>query len=172
MPRSGSRWCPVAARVPVDVALARPLDSADDAVNYALRVRRDIATYNDSHERRGTAGDHGPFGKLEAFEQGREVARAGVRDAGRDAEALTFCRLIHVAADDDRERAKDELTRFLHGYYGPWFDVETHAIFGPAAEVVEQRAAGIEHLMLGVPTLDHGQPGRLAEAVLLAVRDS
>jgi hypothetical protein len=52
--------------------------------------------------------------------------------------------------------------------------VERHAIFGPAAEVAErlgeQARAGIQHLMLGVPTLDRGHLERLARDVLRVVR--
>lgn len=123
--------------------------------------------------RAGALGDGwimGPFGDLDDFRRGREVARAGAAAAGRDPEALTSGRLIYVAVDDDRARARRELTTFLHGYYGPRFDVDQQAIFGSASEVaerlMEQRAAGIQHLMLGVPTLDLEGLRRLAAAVV------
>ena len=63
---------------------------------------------------------------------------------------------------------------FLHGYYGPSFDVDQHAIFGPPAAVTERLhehiAAGISHLMLGVPTLDLEHLRRVAEQVAPALR--
>ena len=108
-----------------------------------------------------------PFGTLEDFERGWAVARAAAQAAGRDAEALVAGRLLYVAVDEDRARAEASLTTFLHGYYGPSFDVRRHAIFGPPAEVAarlrEQVDAGITELMLGVPTLDPTHLRRIAE---------
>lgn len=122
--------------------------------------------------RAGELGDGwimSPFGGLDDFERGRGLARQGAEAAGRDADALTYGRLLYVAVDEDREHARSELSTFLHGYYGPRFDVDRQAIFGVASEVAgrlgEQRAAGIEHLMLGVPTLDLDHLRRLAEVV-------
>jgi len=127
--------------------------------------------------RAGELGDGwimSPFGSLEGFARGREVARAGAAAVGRDPQRLAFGRLLYVAVDDDRERARAELEGFLHGYYGPRFEVERHAIFGPAGEVAErlgeQVRAGIQHLMLGVPTLDRGHLERLARDVLPVLR--
>ena len=95
-------------------------------------------------------------------------------EAGKDPNRLTAGRLLYVAVDDDRTRARDDLVRFLHGYYGTSFDVDKHAIFGPAEEVTErlreQVDAGITHLMLGVPTLDHNHLRRLAQEVAPALR--
>jgi len=71
---------------------------------------------------------------------------------------------------------KDALHAFLHGYYGPRFDVDQHAIFGPPREVAARLAehvdAGITHLMLGVPTLDIAHLQRVAGEVAPAIRDS
>jgi alkanesulfonate monooxygenase SsuD/methylene tetrahydromethanopterin reductase-like flavin-dependent oxidoreductase (luciferase family) len=127
--------------------------------------------------RAGELGDGwimGPFGGLDGFRHGRELAREGAAKAGRDADSLAMGRLLYVCVDDDRERARDELAAFLRGYYGPRVDVDAIGIFGPASEVahrlVEQREAGIEHLMLGVPSLDRGQLRRLAEDVVPLVR--
>lgn len=154
-----------------------PLDSA--TVRPASEVPILIGGGADAAIRRaGALGDGwimGPFGDLEDFERGWELARAGASAAGRDPDALTSARLLYVAVDDDRDRARAELTTFLHGYYGPGFDVDRQAIFGPASEVAEhlaeQRAAGIQHLMLGVPTLDLDGLRRLARGVLPALRN-
>jgi hypothetical protein len=52
----------------------------------------------------------GPFGTTKESEHGWRIAQAGAK-------------------------ARAEVGQFLHGYYGPDFDVDKHAIFGPAAEV-------------------------------------
>ena len=81
---------------------------------------------------------------------------------------------MYVAVDDDREKARDALRRFLHGYYGPRFDVEQHAVFGSphdvAAQLVEHVDAGITKLMLGVPSLDLAHLRRVAHEVAPALR--
>lgn len=127
--------------------------------------------------RAGELGDGwimGPFGTARDFEDGWRIAQAGARAAGRNPDDLTAGRLLYVAVDDDRAKARADMTQFLHGYYGPDFDVDKHAIFGPAAEVRtrlrEQVDAGITHLMLGVPSLDRDHLRRLAEDVAPALR--
>ena len=115
-----------------------------------------------------------PFGTIEDFRRGWQIAQAAASEAGKDPNRLTAGRLLYVAVDDDRTRARDDLVQFLHGYYGTGFDVDKHAIFGPAEEVTkrlrEQVDAGITHLMLGVPTLDHTHLRRLAQEVAPALR--
>ncbi|MDA1097789.1 MAG: LLM class flavin-dependent oxidoreductase [Proteobacteria bacterium] len=127
--------------------------------------------------RAGELGDGwimGPFGSAKDFEHGWRIAQAGARAAGKDPDDLTAGRLLYVAVDNDRAKARAEMAQFLHGYYGPDFDVDQHAVFGPAAEVRvrlrEQVDAGITHLMLGVPSLDRAQLRRLAEDVAPALR--
>ncbi len=127
--------------------------------------------------RAGALGDGwimGPFGGVEAFEQGWDIARQGAAAAGKDPDSLIAGRLIYVAIDDDKETAGADITRFLHGYYGPDFGAEKHAIFGPPAEVAERLRelvdAGLTHLMLGLPSLDRTQLRRLAEEVAPALR--
>ena len=116
----------------------------------------------------------GPFGSPEDFQKGWQIAADGARAAGKNPDDLTAGRLLYVAVDDDRAKARADLTRFLHGYYGPGFDVEKHGIFGPPGEVTarlrEQVDAGITHLMLGVPNLDRLHLRRLAEEVAPALR--
>jgi len=118
----------------------------------------------------------GPFGTVADFPRPWRVVQDAARAAGRDPSALIAGRLVYVAVDDDRDRARDGLRVFLHGYYGSRFDVDAHAIFGPSAEVAARlRAhvdAGITHLMLGVPTLDLAHLRRVAEEVAPAVRGS
>lgn len=116
----------------------------------------------------------GPFGTVRDFPGAWRVVRDAARAAGREPDTLVAGRLLYVAVDDERDRARDALRAFLHGYYGPRFDVEQHAVFGPAPEVAarlsEHVDAGITQLMLGVPTLDLAHLRRVAEEVAPAVR--
>jgi alkanesulfonate monooxygenase SsuD/methylene tetrahydromethanopterin reductase-like flavin-dependent oxidoreductase (luciferase family) len=116
----------------------------------------------------------GPFGSAQDFRRGWRIVQDAARAAGKNPDALVAGRLLYVAVDDDRARARETLRAFLHGYYGSRFDVDEHAIFGPPQEVTarlrEQVEAGITHLMLGVPTLDHTHLRRLAEQVALELR--
>jgi alkanesulfonate monooxygenase SsuD/methylene tetrahydromethanopterin reductase-like flavin-dependent oxidoreductase (luciferase family) len=127
--------------------------------------------------RAGELGDGwimGPFGTTKEFEHGWRIAQAGAKAVGKNPGDLIAGRLLYVAVDDDRAKARAEMAQLLHGYYGPDFDVDKHAIFGPAAEVRarlrEQVDAGITHLMLGIPSLDRTHLRRLAEDVAPALR--
>ena len=115
-----------------------------------------------------------PFGTLDDFPGLWRVVSEAASAAGRDPSTLVASRLVYVAVDDNRDRAREALRVFLHGYYGPRFDVDRHAIFGPAPEVAASlRAhvdAGITQLMLGVPTLDLAHLRRVADEVAPAVR--
>ncbi|HEY7539551.1 MAG TPA: LLM class flavin-dependent oxidoreductase, partial [Methylomirabilota bacterium] len=99
-----------------------------------------------------------PFGTVLDFRGLWRKVRDAARAAGRDPDALVAGRLVYVAVDEDRERARAAMRTFLHGYYGARFDVDRWAIVGPAQEVAARLAehvdAGITKLMLGVPSLD------------------
>jgi alkanesulfonate monooxygenase SsuD/methylene tetrahydromethanopterin reductase-like flavin-dependent oxidoreductase (luciferase family) len=116
----------------------------------------------------------GPFGTLQDFQHDWRVVQDAARAAGRDPETLVAGRLLYIAVDDHRDRAREALRTFLHGYYGPGLDVDQHAIFGPADEVATrlraQVEAGITHMMLGVPSLDLAHLRRVAEQVAPALR--
>jgi alkanesulfonate monooxygenase SsuD/methylene tetrahydromethanopterin reductase-like flavin-dependent oxidoreductase (luciferase family) len=116
----------------------------------------------------------GPFGPVEDFQRSWRIVQEAASAAGKDPSALVAGRLLYIMVDEDRYRARELLRTFLHGYYGPTFDVDQHAIFGPAAEVTARlRAhieAGISHLMLGVPTLDLEHLRRVAEHVAPELR--
>jgi len=73
----------------------------------------------------------GPFGTVRDFPSAWRIVKDAARAAGRDPDALVAGRLVYVAVDEERDRARDALHAFLHGYYGPRFDVDQHAIFGP-----------------------------------------
>jgi alkanesulfonate monooxygenase SsuD/methylene tetrahydromethanopterin reductase-like flavin-dependent oxidoreductase (luciferase family) len=111
----------------------------------------------------------GPFGTIQDFRHAWHIVQDSARAVGKDPDALVAGRLLYVAVDEDREQAREILRRFLHGYYGPTFDVDQHCIFGPPGEVVarlrEQVEAGITHLMLGIPTLALAHLRRVAEEV-------
>jgi probable F420-dependent oxidoreductase len=116
----------------------------------------------------------GPFGTLRDFAPSWRIVQDAARAAGRNADALIAGRLVYVAVHDDRDRARDALRGFLHGYYGSRFDVDQSAIFGPPGEVAARLAehvqAGITRLMLGVPTLDTGHLQQLAAEVAPMLR--
>jgi alkanesulfonate monooxygenase SsuD/methylene tetrahydromethanopterin reductase-like flavin-dependent oxidoreductase (luciferase family) len=118
----------------------------------------------------------GPFGTIRDFPAAWRVVMDAASAAGRGADALVAGRLVYVAVDEDRDRARDTLRAFLHGYYGPRFDVDQSAIFGPpreiAARLSEHVSAGITQLMLGVPTLDLHHLQRVAAEVAPLVRAS
>jgi len=127
--------------------------------------------------RAGELGDGwimGPFGSVEDFQHAWPIVQDAARVAGKDPATLVAGRLLYVAVDAERHRARETLQHFLHGYYGPTFDVDQHAIFGPPEEVTArlrvQVEAGITHLMLGVPTLDLSHLRRVAEEVAPALR--
>jgi alkanesulfonate monooxygenase SsuD/methylene tetrahydromethanopterin reductase-like flavin-dependent oxidoreductase (luciferase family) len=127
--------------------------------------------------RAGTMADGwimSPFGTVRDFPRLWGVVQDAARAAGRNPDTLVAGRLVYVAVDDDRGRARESLRAFLHGYYGARFDVDQHAIFGPPAEVaarlVEQVQAGITKLMLGVPSLDLAHLRRVAQEVAPLVR--
>lgn len=116
----------------------------------------------------------GPFGTVQDFQQSWRIVQDAARAVGKDPGALVAGRLLYIAVDEDRDQAREMLRIFLHGYYGPTFDVDRHGIFGSPGEVVarlqEQVNAGISHLMLGVPTLDLAHLRRVAEHVAPALR--
>jgi alkanesulfonate monooxygenase SsuD/methylene tetrahydromethanopterin reductase-like flavin-dependent oxidoreductase (luciferase family) len=127
--------------------------------------------------RAGELGDGwimAPFGSLDDFARGQDLAREGAAAAGKNPDDLTYGRLLYVAVDEDREKARQAITKFLHGYYGPDYDVDNIAIFGPADEVRarlrDQVDAGISQLMLAIPSLDSDHLRRLADEVMPTLR--
>jgi len=115
-----------------------------------------------------------PFGTVRDFPELWHKVQDGARAAGRNPDALVAGRLVYVAVDEDRERARAAMRTFLHGYYGARFDVDQWAIVGPAREVAARLAehveAGITKLMLGVPSLDLAHLRRVANEVAPVVR--
>ena len=127
--------------------------------------------------RAGSLGDGwimSPFGTIRDFPRLWTAVRDSARAAGRDPDTLVAGRLVYVAIDDDRERARTAIGTFLRGYYGPRFDVDQWAIFGPSREVAARLAehvdAGITKLMLGVPDLDLAHLRRVATEVAPILR--
>ena len=115
-----------------------------------------------------------PFGTVRDFRHLWRAVQDAARAAGRNPDRLIAGRLMYVAVDDDRERARHALGQFLHGYYGSRFDVDQHGVFGPArdvaAQLVEHVDAGITKLMLGVPSLDLAHLRRVAHEVAPVLR--
>jgi alkanesulfonate monooxygenase SsuD/methylene tetrahydromethanopterin reductase-like flavin-dependent oxidoreductase (luciferase family) len=130
--------------------------------------------------RAGRIGDGwimGPFGgpgSLDEFERSWSIVRGEAAANGRDPDTLEAGRLIYVAVDEDRARAKARLESFLHDYYDPALDLEQITIYGPPDEVAGRLRAfvdkGMSHLMLGVPDLDFAHLERIAREVAPIIR--
>ena len=128
-------------------------------------------------KRAGELGDGwimGPFGGVEEFRQGWRIAQTAAQTANKNPEDLTAGRLIYIAIDNNKEKAREDITAFLHGYYGPDFGMEKHAIYGSSSEVAERlnalAEAGLTHFMLGLPSLNVTQLQRLAEEIAPVLR--
>jgi alkanesulfonate monooxygenase SsuD/methylene tetrahydromethanopterin reductase-like flavin-dependent oxidoreductase (luciferase family) len=115
-----------------------------------------------------------PFGTVRDFPRLWRAVQDAARGAGRDPDALVAGRLVYVAVDEDREKARKALGQFLHGYYGSRFDVDQYGVFGPAREVAARLAehveVGITKLMLGVPSLDLAHLRRVAHEIAPVLR--
>ena len=152
-----------------------PLDSGEAYAEFFRQV--EALGLDGALRRAGTMADGwimSPFGTVRDFPRLWRVVQDAARAAGRNPDTLVAGRFVYVAVDDDRDRARESLRAFLHGYYGARFDVDRHAIFGPPAEVaarlVEHVQAGITKLMLGVPSLDLAHLRRVAREVAPLVR--
>jgi len=68
----------------------------------------------------------------------------------------------------------DNITKFLHGYYGAEIGMEKHAIYGSPLEVAEKlkelSEVGLTNFILGLPSLDRNQLLQLAEKVAPILR--
>lgn len=122
--------------------------------------------------RAGELGDGwimGPFGGVKEFRRGWQIFKEAARSAQNDREDLTAARLIYISIDDNKAKALEKITKFLHGYYGAKIGMEKHAIYGSPLEVAERlkelAEAGLTHFILGLPSLDRTQLVRLAEEV-------
>ena len=122
-----------------------------------------------------TAGLWDPLAPYD-FQPAWRIVQDAARAAGKNPASLVAGRLLYVAIDEQRERAREALRVFLHGYYGAMFDVDQHAIFGPPEEVTarlqEHVEAGITHLMLWGAHSTPTYLRRLAEEVAPALRRS
>lgn len=131
--------------------------------------------------RAGRLGDGwimGPFGgqgSLAEFERSWQIVRDEATKNGRDADSLEAGRLVYVAVDDDRAKARMRLEAFLHSYYDPALDIDQIAVYGGAGEVGERLRAfvdkGLRHFMLGVPDLDEEHLYRVAREVAPILRE-
>ena len=116
----------------------------------------------------------GPFGGGEEFRKGWRIAKEAARAAQNKRKDLTAGRLIYISIDDNKDKALDNITTFLHGYYGAEIGMEKHAIYGSPIEVAEQLKeladAGLTHFILGLPSLDRTQLMLLADEVAPKLR--
>jgi len=113
--------------------------------------------------RAGRIGDGwlaGGGGSAERFAASWQAVRAAAQAAGRPTDGLQNGKLFYVWVDDDLERAKRNVERYVYAYYGPRYDI-SNAVFGPAEVCAERlRAyaeAGCQTLILGPAALDPAQ---------------
>jgi probable F420-dependent oxidoreductase len=114
-------------------------------------------------ERAGRIGDGwlaGGGGSPERFAASWQAVQSAARAAGRPAEGLQNGKLFYIWVDDDVERARQQVERYVYAYYGPRYDIN-NAVFGPAEACAERlRAyadAGCQTLILGPAALDPAQ---------------
>ena len=128
-------------------------------------------------ERAGRLADGwimGPFGGLTEFKHSWQIVQDSAISAGRDPGSLEAGRLIYVAIDQDRTRAKARLSRYLHQYYNPALDIDEITSYGPAEKVASQLRefadAGMSNFMLGVPSLDPEELACIGEEIAPILR--
>jgi alkanesulfonate monooxygenase SsuD/methylene tetrahydromethanopterin reductase-like flavin-dependent oxidoreductase (luciferase family) len=116
----------------------------------------------------------GPFGGVDEFKRSWATVLDAATAAGRDPESLTAGRLVYVAVDEDKSKARDTLGAFLDSYYQGRINVDAEGVFGPASEVASRLRefvdAGMTHFMLGIPTLDSEHLRVIAEQVAPVLR--
>ena len=102
------------------------------------------------------------------------ISKESARTNQNDRNGFTAARLVYISIDDNKVKAFDNITKFLHGYYGPEIGMENNAIYGPPLEVGERLKeladAGLTHFILGLSSLDRVQLLRLAEEVVPILR--
>jgi probable F420-dependent oxidoreductase len=102
----------------------------------------------------------GGGGGPEQFTVNWEKVLSAARAAGRSTERFQNAKLFYVWIDENAERARRQVERYVHAYYGPRYDIN-NAVFGPAEACAERlRAyteAGCQTLILGPCGLDPHQ---------------
>lgn len=102
----------------------------------------------------------GGGGTPEQFAANWQKVTEAVRAAGKDVNAFHNGKLFYVWVDEDKDRARQQVERYVRAYYGPRYDIE-NAVYGPVEACAERlRAfidAGVQTLILGPTGLDRGQ---------------
>jgi alkanesulfonate monooxygenase len=114
-------------------------------------------------ERAGRLADGwiaGGGGTPETFASNWQKVRASAQAAGRSVDALHNAKLFYVWVDTNVDRAREQVERSVHAYYGPRYDIN-NAVFG-SAELCAERLrtfidAGVQTLILGPTGLDPAQ---------------
>ena len=113
---------------------------------------------------------NGPFNSPSEFRESWATVLEHARGFGRDPLSLEGSKLVFVAANQDRNRARSSLKSFVDGYFGPSFDVDKHGITGTPSEVADRLGefadAGVTLFMMGVPDLDIRHLETLAHQVI------
>jgi probable F420-dependent oxidoreductase len=116
----------------------------------------------------------GSRGTPETFHQSWQKVQAYARAAGKDPAGLESGKLLYIDVGEDRTQCRDKLRAFTQAYYGPQYDVDGTAVFGPpgvcAAKIQEFIDAGAKNIVLAPTGLEAGQLTRLAKEVIPALR--
>ena len=123
--------------------------------------------------RAGTQSDgwiNGSAGSTEEMRQRCEAIQDYAAEAGRPWDNRPLGKIIYMAIDESRERAKERLAPPLTGYYGPQYDVDALCAMGTpqecAAYIKAYTDVGVNLLLLGFPWPDVAQLERLHREVL------
>ena len=108
----------------------------------------------------------GPQEFAERWARVREFAR----DAGRDDRKLESGKMFHVSVDDDPARARSRLEAHMRSMYGEAEDIDKRGVMGPpdecAARLLAFKEAGVDTIMVGVPSLSIAHLERIAHEVV------
>jgi alkanesulfonate monooxygenase SsuD/methylene tetrahydromethanopterin reductase-like flavin-dependent oxidoreductase (luciferase family) len=82
---------------------------------------------------------HPPEGTPREVEQHCEAIRAYASEAGRDSSSLELAKMIYIAVDDDRDRARANFSPYLPSHYGRYdvdrrYDLDRWCAFGPPGD--------------------------------------
>lgn len=113
--------------------------------------------------RAGRIGDGwiaGGGGTPEQFALNWNKVQEAAQAAGRQPATLQNAKLFYMWVDDNVDRARSQVERYVRAYYGPRYDIN-NAVFGSARACAERLqafvAAGCQTLILGPSGLDTRQ---------------
>lgn len=112
----------------------------------------------------------GSFATPDKLRESVEKISHYVREQGRDVGALEIGKLLYIAVEDDRQRARERVKAYTYTYYGPEYPVDQVTVFGPpqecAGKLQELADAGAKTLMLGMTWPDRAELARIAREIV------